>query len=160
MKNLSSIALQLDTEEAKLFGKNLGLQNDVIEEFMKTPLGAVFMIRQYRGKRPHYSQKISIRRALEVIDRHDLVHLIMPPEEEKMNKAKADDKAENDMPKTTTNDDNIEEEHTEEETQKTSNDDVLEKEELEDNPDKSKTMNTEKDVTEETVHSGDDVPNE
>lgn len=157
MKNLSSIALQLDTEEAKLFGKNLGLQNDVIEEFMKTPLGAVFMIRQYRGKRPHYSQKISIRRALEVIDRHDLVHLIMPPEEEKMNKSKADDQAENDMPKTTTNDNNIEVEHTEEKTQKTSDD---EKEKLEENPDKPETLNTEKDVTEETVHSGDDVPNE
>lgn len=83
MKTLKSIGVQLNTEEAKILGKNLGLSNDDIEDFMKLPFGAVFMIRKYRGRRPHYSQKVSIKRALEAIDRHDLVPLIMPEETER-----------------------------------------------------------------------------
>lgn len=47
------------------------------------------MIRKYRGRRPHYSQKVSIKRALEAIDRHDLVPLIMPEEVEKNTNAVA-----------------------------------------------------------------------
>lgn len=50
---------------------------------MKLPSGAVFMIRKYRGKRPHKYQKVKIQRALEAIDRHDLVPLIMPEDTEK-----------------------------------------------------------------------------
>uniref|UniRef100_A0A8W8MDK8 Uncharacterized protein n=8 Tax=Magallana gigas TaxID=29159 RepID=A0A8W8MDK8_MAGGI len=91
MKNLKSIGVQLNTEEARIFGKNLGLNNDDIEDFMKLPFGAVFMIRKYRGRRPHYSQKVSIKRALEAIDRHDLVPLIMPEEAEKNTNAVARD---------------------------------------------------------------------
>lgn len=41
------------------------------------------MIRKYRERRPHYSQKVSIKRALEAVDRHALVSLIMPEETEK-----------------------------------------------------------------------------
>lgn len=89
MKNLKSIGVQMNTEEARIFGKNLGINNDDIEEYMKLPFGAVFMIRKYRGRRPHYSQKVSIKRALEAIDRHDLVPLIMPEEAAKNTNAVA-----------------------------------------------------------------------
>lgn len=91
MKNLKSIGVQMNTEEVRIFVKNLGLNNDDIEDFMKLPFGAVFMIRKYRGRRPHYSQKVSIKRALEAIDRHDLVPLIMPEEAEKNTNAVARD---------------------------------------------------------------------
>jgi hypothetical protein len=84
MKNLSTIARQLNDEEARIFGKNLGLPNDDVEKYMSMTFGAVWMLRQYRGKRPHFSQKQNIKRALEAIDRPDLVHLIIPPEEEKI----------------------------------------------------------------------------
>ncbi|XP_061185998.1 uncharacterized protein LOC133194068 [Saccostrea echinata] len=87
MKNLSSIALQLSEEEARIFAKNLGMSNESIETYMDMPFGAVCMIRHYRGKRPHFSQKYRIKDALLAIDRQDLVPLIIPPEEEKSAKS-------------------------------------------------------------------------
>lgn len=117
MKNLKSIGVKLDTEEARIFGKNLGLQNDAIEEYMKLPFGPVLMINKYRGMRPHYSQKVRIRKALEAIDRHDLVPIIMPEETERNTNAvarKEDD--ERIEAKDTTNDVNvINENHTDNE---------------------------------------------
>lgn len=83
MNNLKSIGGQLNKEETRIFGENLGFQNEDIEKFMKLPFGAVLMMRKYRGKRPHKYQKVRIKRALEAIDRHDLVPLIMPEETEK-----------------------------------------------------------------------------
>ncbi|XP_048753807.2 uncharacterized protein LOC125665217 [Ostrea edulis] len=81
MKNLANIARQLDDEEARIFGKNLGLPNGDIEKYMSMAFGAVWMLRQYRGKRPHFAQRYNIKRALEAIDRHDIVHLIIPQED-------------------------------------------------------------------------------
>ncbi|XP_048753811.2 uncharacterized protein LOC125665218 isoform X2 [Ostrea edulis] len=78
MKSLTDIARQLNDEEARIFGKNLGLLNGDIEKYLGMTYGAMWMLRKYRGNNPHYAQKYNIKIALEAIDRHDLVHLIIP----------------------------------------------------------------------------------
>ncbi|XP_048754332.2 uncharacterized protein LOC125665632 [Ostrea edulis] len=75
-KTLGMIGGNIDREEAKIFGRNLGLSKSVIERFLNMSQPAVRMLMKYRGQLTHYGQKIVLITSLKAIGRQDLVLML------------------------------------------------------------------------------------
>jgi hypothetical protein len=75
-KTLGMIGGKIDKEEARMFGRNLGLSKADIERFLEMPCPAVRIIMKYRGQFTHYGQKIVLISSLKAIGRHDLTEML------------------------------------------------------------------------------------
>ncbi|XP_062585457.1 uncharacterized protein LOC134247143 [Saccostrea cucullata] len=75
-RTLANIGEKLNKDEAKIFGRNLGLSRKEIELLLKTSNPATQMLLKYRGKLTNHGQKNVIINSLKTIGRPHLVSLM------------------------------------------------------------------------------------